>query len=166
MPRTLRLCIAVVALTLACVPTHAGPAEDFKKGLDFDSTGNYAEAVKWYLKAAEQGHYLSPFFLGVRYRDGRGVTQDYAEAVKWFSKIASQGKSEAQYNLGVLYQNGQGVTQDYVTAHMWFNLAGSLGYTSGRENRDKMEKSMTQAQIAEAQRRARVCQANNYKNCD
>ena len=64
---------------------------------------DYAQAVKWYRKAAEQGFAEAQYNLGVRYDQGQGVPQDYAEAVKWYRKAAEQGDAEAQLNLGVMY---------------------------------------------------------------
>jgi len=37
---------------------------------------DYKEAVKWYLKAAEQGYALAQFNLGNMYYNGDGVLQD------------------------------------------------------------------------------------------
>lgn len=62
------------------------------------------EAVKWYLKAAEQGHADAQFYLGVAYDNGWGVRQDYSEAVKWYRKAAEQGLAQAQ---DVLRQLGE-----------------------------------------------------------
>ncbi len=121
---------------------------------------DYAEAVKWYRKAAEQGATEAQNSLGFMYYKGRGVPQDYAEAVKWFRKAAGQGHSRAQSNLGLMYIQGIGVPQDYVQAYMWFNLA-ALRSPPGAEhdiavkNRDILAAKMTPAQIAEAQRLAR-----------
>ena len=44
---------------------------------------DYVEAVKWFSRAAEQGHVNAQFNLGVAYAEGRGVPQDEVEAVKW-----------------------------------------------------------------------------------
>lgn len=41
---------------------------------------DYAEAVKWYRKAAEQGDSLGQLGLGECYDFGHGVEKDYAEA--------------------------------------------------------------------------------------
>ena len=57
-----------------------------------------AEAVKWYRKAAEQGHSDAQNNLGACYDEGDGVAVDKAEAVKWYRKAAEQGHSDAQYS--------------------------------------------------------------------
>jgi TPR repeat protein len=41
---------------------------------------NYAEAMKWFRKAADQGNALGEANLGSLYARGEGVRQDYAEA--------------------------------------------------------------------------------------
>ena len=74
---------------------------------------DYAEAVRWFRKAAEQGHAGAQSNLGVMYKNGQGVKRDHAEAVRWFRKAAEQGQAKAHYNLGVMYANGQGVRQDH-----------------------------------------------------
>ena len=38
---------------------------------------DYKEAVKWYTKAAEQGHANAQSNLGVKYDNGEGVLQDF-----------------------------------------------------------------------------------------
>ena len=53
-----------------------------------------AEAVKWYRKAAEQGHAAAQNNLGAMYANGQGVARSDAEAVKWFRKAAEQGYAD------------------------------------------------------------------------
>src|SRR2546427_751393 len=72
---------------------------------------DYAEAVKWYRKAAEHGYAPAQSDLGRMYLDGHGVTQDYAEAAKWYRKAAERGWAPAQSMLGGMYLDGHGVTQ-------------------------------------------------------
>ena len=139
---------------------------------------DYAEAVKWYRKAAEQGDATAQSNLGVMYEKGQGVPQDYAEAVKWWRKAAAeQGNAFAQSNLGTMYANGRGVPQNYVQAHVWFNLAAAnarsiwglgdaIDFYDAVKNRDIVAGKMTPAQIAQAQEMARKCQASNYKKCE
>jgi uncharacterized protein len=120
---------------------------------------DYAEAMKWYRRAADQGDTRSQYNLGVMYDAGRGVPEDYAEATKWYRKAAEQGQADAQNNLGVMYELGQGVPQDYVQAHQWYNLAAARYPASSTEesqkavkNRDRVAAKMTPSQISEAQR--------------
>ena len=68
---------------------------------------DYAEAVKWYRLAAEQGDASAQSKLGAMYANGQGVAQDYAEAVKWYRRAAEQGVAIAQTILGLMYGNGE-----------------------------------------------------------
>jgi GAF domain-containing protein/PilZ domain-containing protein/Sel1 repeat-containing protein len=44
---------------------------------------NYAEAVRWFFRAAEQGHVISQATLGAYYMAGRGVSVDISKAYFW-----------------------------------------------------------------------------------
>ena len=87
-----------------------------------------AEGLKWYRKAAEQGHSTSQLRLGSKYYFGwNGLSQDYTEAAKWYHKAAEQGNDIAQWDLGRCYYRGQGVSQDYTEAAKWFRKAAEQG---------------------------------------
>jgi hypothetical protein len=55
---------------------------------------DYVEAVKWYRKAAEQGHAEAQYNLGCGYANGQGVGKDIVEAYAWFS-MAAKADSDA-----------------------------------------------------------------------
>ena len=57
------------------------------------------EALKWYVKSAEQGDSSAQYNLGTMYWLGLGVTKDRQEAAKWFRKAAEQGSVEADMAL-------------------------------------------------------------------
>jgi uncharacterized protein len=57
---------------------------------------DYAEAVRWYRKAAEQGLANAQFNLGLMYAKGQGVPQDYAEAPMWLNLAASRTSGDVQ----------------------------------------------------------------------
>ena len=123
---------------------------------------DYAEAVKWYRLAAEQGDALAQNNLGAMYDNGEGVPQDYAEAVKWYRLAAEQGYALAQNNLGLMYEDGHGVPRDYVRAHMWLNLAASRYPATVKEDReeaardrDRVAQLLSPEALAHAQRMAR-----------
>ena len=110
------------------------PEDMFQNGLEHYDKKNYTEAVKWYRKAAEQGHAGAQNNLGVCYENGYGVTKDYYEAVKWYRKAAEQGHAQAQCNLGICYRNGDGVTQDYYEAVKWYRKAAEQGHAGAQNN--------------------------------
>ena len=66
----------------------------------WDVPQDYAEAVKWYRKAAEKNHAAAQQKLGICYLRGDGVKEDCAEAEKWYRKAAEQGHAVAQISLG------------------------------------------------------------------
>jgi len=84
---------------------------------------DYAEAAKWYLKAAEHGYDEAQFNIGALYSHGQGVAQDHIEAAGWYLKAAKQGHQLARFNIGAMYQNGDGVEQDYSLAARWYRMA-------------------------------------------
>ena len=152
MKKTLAL-VVVSFITLACAEHKSGTAEfrqtlrEAKKGdaRAQNSLGSiyergrgvakdYAEAVKWYRKAAEKDHAIAQHNLGIMYANGRGVAQDYAEAVKWFRKAAEQDYANAQSNLGLMYENGQGVAKNYAEAVKWFRKAAEQDYAIAQYN--------------------------------
>ena len=95
---------------------------------------DYAEAARWYRKAAELGVTKAQFNLGVMYARGRGVALDYAESARWYRKAAEQGDVSAQFNLGVMYHQGQGVAQDYAEAIRWISKAAEQGDPNAQFN--------------------------------
>ena len=141
-------------------------AQDYDAGLKAAQAGDFQTALKEWKPLADQGHADAQYNLGWMYASGRGVPEDDAEAVRWYRLAADQGLAGAQHRLGLMYYNGEGVLQDNVTAHMWFNIAGANGAEDGRDNREKIERKMTPADISEAQKRARICMASNYTDCE
>ena len=57
------------------------------------------EAVRWYRRAAEQGHASGQYNLGFMYENGRGVRRDRVEAARWYQLAAEQGNASAQERL-------------------------------------------------------------------
>ena len=77
------------------------------EGVERDAT----EAMRWYRKAAEQGHAEAQFRLGEAYNQchGRYASSDghnryyNAEVMLWYRKAAEQGHAEAQFRLGNVF---------------------------------------------------------------
>ena len=123
-----------------------------------------AEAVRWYQRAAEQGHVAAQIILGGRYTNGRGVEKDDTVAVEWYRMAAEQGNIRAQYSLGVMYETGQGISQDNVQAYLWYDLGAlrpSVEQDQSIKNRDRVANQMTPEELAEARRLVREWRGAN-----
>ena len=142
-------------LGLGVAQDYAEAAKWFRKAAGQGVPLDYAEALKLFRKAADQGNAVAQVNLGGLYFGGLGVPLDYAEAAKWFRKAADQGEAKALVVLGGLYFGGRGVAVDYVQAHLYWSLAASRGDEAAPKWRDMVAGRMTPEQIAEAQKLAR-----------
>jgi TPR repeat protein len=89
---------------------------------------DHAQAVKWWLRAADQGCSAAQYKLGCAFGQGDGVPQDYVMAHMWFSLSWEEPS---------------------VGPDIFFNPAAD-------EQREYLEHLMTPVQITEAQERARA----------
>ncbi len=117
-----------------------------------------AEAVAWYLKAANQGHAKAQYNLAVCYDAGTGVSKDYAEAAAWYRRAAYQGHAKAAYNLGVDYKYGQGVDRDDAEAWAWFDLAARQGEGRAAGTRDELARAFAPETFQRARERSMALQ--------
>lgn len=75
---------------------EAGDAElQFSLGVMYEHgegvRQDYAEAVRWYRKAAEQGQAESQYNLGLMYEKGKGVPKNRKVAKEWYKKACDNG---------------------------------------------------------------------------
>ncbi|KAF9120579.1 hypothetical protein BGW39_011259 [Mortierella sp. 14UC] len=112
----------------ALTPTASDPALNFEKTLLKANSGDaeaqielgdlsreakdYSQAMKWFVKAADQGNAVSHRKLGYLYDFGLGVPQNDSLAYEWYLKSAELGDPLGQCNLALCYKEGQGVEQD------------------------------------------------------
>lgn len=84
-----------------------------------------AESVKWYQKAADQGHAGAQRVMGVRYVKGEmGVEKDIKKGLKLLKKSANNDNVKAQFALGSFYYTGEaGVEIDKSEAAKWWTMA-------------------------------------------
>ena len=126
---------------------------------------DYANAMKYYTLAADQGVAMAQCNLGIMYNKGEGVPQDYTKARKYFTLAAEQGHADAQNSLGSMYYNGDGVPQDNAKAIKYCTLAAEQGdahaqfnlgymYDKGDGVPEDYAKATTWYQLAAAQSHA------------
>lgn len=101
---------------------------------------NYAEAFKWYKKAAEAGNKYSMNSLGLCYLNGNGTQKNEYEAAKWFEKAYKVGYSYGAFNLANCYANGEGKIEDKDRAIELFLEAAKMGHPTAAECADALIK--------------------------
>jgi hypothetical protein len=86
---------------------------------------DYAEALKWFRLAADQGNAQAEDRMGMLYYFGRGVPQNYAEAARWYL-LAAQGQNEhAERQLIEMYHLGLGVPRDFEESRKWAKVVNA-----------------------------------------
>jgi TPR repeat protein len=85
------------------------------------------EAVKWYKKAADQGHAEAQNNYGVALFRGKGIRENMDEAVKWYKKAADQGLAVAQFHYGNALFRGKGIRKNMHEAVKWYKKAADQG---------------------------------------
>jgi len=130
----------------------------------FYSTGigteaNREEAVRWYRKSAEHGHWRGQLNLAYGYEHGHGVAKDPVEALKWFRAAADQEFPQAEYQLAEMYDRGHGVPKDKSTAMMWYILASQAATENSMSvlppNGFSFYRHHNEKEFKEAERRAK-----------
>lgn len=83
-----------------------------------------AEALAWYLKAAQKGNAEAQSALGRLYDAGEGVERDEEKALSWYAKAAAQGDDDAQFALG---EHAEDDLNDNKQAQHWYEKAAAQG---------------------------------------
>lgn len=112
------------------------------------------KALSWYRTSANGGWVKSKLGLGEIYLQGTENLQDFTQAHQWLEQAATDGEVDAMRDLGTMYAKGWGVQKDAIRAYIWFDYAASRGDQRSETLRDNLLKTMSDQEIAEAQRLA------------
>jgi TPR repeat protein len=139
----------------------------------WEVTKDYAEEIRWWLLAAEQGHSAAMFQLGYHYWfGGEGVTQNGAEAIRWMRLAAEHGERDAILELGGMYYRGGAAPNqeagppNYIQAYVWERVAVDMQGRSFDDSEGLFADKFTPAQLAQAQELATRCIESEYQDCD
>jgi TPR repeat protein len=127
---------AIQACSEAAKEYPQTPRFAFQLGRAFANAGQYADAVLWYRKAADQGYAPAQTNLGSMYEHGRGgLPKDDNEAVRLYRLAAANGFAVAQNNLGFMYAQGRGgLRKDDKEAVRLYRLAADKGIALAEVN--------------------------------
>jgi len=108
--KTLGILIIGILIISVCFYQYSVEASDaqdyYETGSRYYRSLDYAEALKWYRKSADQGEAIGQTQLGFMYYFGQGVSKNLTEAKKWFHKAALQGNEEALEMMKLLKEKG------------------------------------------------------------
>ena len=131
---------------------------------------DFAQAARWYRKAADQDHPLAQYNLGVMFARGQGVPQDDASSAGWIRKAAEGGDAGGQYDLGVLCHRASvnplrpGTMESRIEAYKWLHLAAAQGYKDSAAAWERLTITMTRTEVVEGNRRAAAFVARQPAN--
>ena len=115
--------------------------EDIKFQYELGKYNRYRDglrAMKFFRKAAEQGHADAQYSLGYIYmhsnlkEDGKQVAPDHKLGFQWYEKAANQSHTVAQFKTGWAYEFGFGVTIDRVKAVEWYRKAAEKNHSEAQ----------------------------------
>ena len=106
---------------------------------------NFEEALKWYMKAAEQGDASALNNLGCMYLVGDGVEADAEKGFKLLYKSAEIGNDSSQYNVGLMIHEGVGTITNKEEAVKWIRLAAEQGHTEAQTMLNNITKEKGQS---------------------
>ncbi len=144
----------------------AGDAEaQFALGFSFaagPAPQDYAQAMQWYQKAADQNHHLAQFNLGQMFAEGQGTAKSDSMALMWMRRAAQGGDAGAQFNLGERYAravaDGSGVesAELRMESYKWFALAAAQNYRDALARSDSTTLRMTRDEVSEGNKRVQA----------
>jgi TPR repeat protein len=82
------------------------------------------QAARLYQQAADQGHAIAQFNLGMCYEHGKGVRYDIGEAVALYLLAIAGGHVLSNLSLGLCFENGRGVPLDRAEAERLYQRSG------------------------------------------
>ncbi|MCD8075684.1 MAG: toll/interleukin-1 receptor domain-containing protein [Lachnospiraceae bacterium] len=95
---------------------------------------NMTEAIKWCMKAAEQGDAYNQSRLGYLYKQGQGILKDQAMSDSWYKKAfvtflekTREGDLDACFQVARCYKKGEGIEANANRAREWFDKAMAIG---------------------------------------
>ncbi len=116
---------------------------------------DYAEALTWFQRAANEDHAASQAALGMMFLQGQGVAANPLTARQWLLKAARQNDGRAQYYLGEMNEKGVLAERDPLQALAWYDLASRNGFREARARIEALSQQINPEQFAQAQAQVR-----------
>jgi localization factor PodJL len=113
-----------------------------------------SQARLWSQRAAESGHALAMYNLGLMLYNGEGGAQDTPAATFWFRKAADLGVVDSYFNLGHIYMQGEGVPINLTESYKWFTISSKAGDSEAKLALAEIKPKLSEQQIKLAETEA------------
>lgn len=111
---------------------------------------DHAQALHWFLLAAEQGHQQAAYKVGYLLLYGEKLEHEPGRALDWFRRSALAGHVPSQYELGKLLFSGSAGPRDKAGALKWLGKAKAAKYAPAeaefRQTVSRLIKQQTEQQ--------------------
>lgn len=85
-------------------------------------------AIRWFRRAAENGHAAGAFKYAAYLEAGEGIKTDIPAARHWYGVGAEGGNADAQFQLARMLDAGEGGAPDPAAARRWLDRAAKQGH--------------------------------------
>lgn len=103
--------------------SSASPYNELDNAIKMYKSSKYDGVVAVFVKYAKRGNPMAQAYLGLCYKDGKGIAKKPMAAFGWFEKSANQGDKLGQYYLGYCYEHGIGTNVNKPQALKWYEKA-------------------------------------------
>lgn len=156
---------AVISALLLASPLAHAQTPSYAQAQQALQSGQYTAAFDAFQTLAREGDAASQFQLSLLYRTGKGVAPNAQQAMQWLQRAAQGRHGGALSNLGGEYARGQTVREDKVKALALFMLAQAQGADVGGTNAQTLARTLSAAQITQAQTLAQGCHTGSMQPC-
>ena len=92
--------------------TETACAREHEKGVIYFNQGRYRDAITIFAELIQYGYAPSMHYIGVCYRDGKGLTINNSMAKQYLSKAAYNGHTGSMFDLAKIIENENGCVTD------------------------------------------------------
>jgi hypothetical protein len=117
----------IAASVLAFSASGVQASEYYEQGLIAYSMGEYTQAEKHFILAAEANEPGAAHMLARLYGEGKGIEADAKQQFQWNLVAAEQGLMQAQFAVAEVYA-GMGGDNNLDQAYRWYRLAADQGH--------------------------------------
>ncbi len=101
-----------------------------------NSSGHRADALYWFMKAADKDSADGQIKVGLCYLNGTGTEKNLLKGRYWLERAAESGNAEAMCHAGEAWKDSSKTGN--AIAYIWLFLSANLGYEPARSLRDKV----------------------------